>query len=598
MTTAAVTPETWHRLAHAESPAIREAAYDGLARFALFSADFAHADALLDLDDPAAHVAAVRAAMLLGARHALPRLEARLDADAELGQEHVASRHHLDRLAGRARGPGPWAHSTERDLDERLAAVPESFVDRSNGGELRAPMLLAMCAGEALLPEAAVDAMRRRDGPAIAKTLRNKALPHQVEEVLARLEGPVRKQAFDRLAAVAVLEATAARAFAAGSPRAALALAWIHGVPVEELCAAPDAATREVVAALARAESATALETAYAAIVGWGLAELAPQAAAAASRLTFLATYARPGVAARIDGALCDALEHEAPSPGALGLLCHLASARAERMLVHAIGAQGVAAAAWLPFLLRAFPTGGVIAAARRVPGVDRGELQERFEFLAELAPTDVVPAESPAIHCEACGHLASAEGVRGVECLGRVLPDPAVACESCGVYGHQQLHGAEPADRFVNPLLVDVTPRAALERLTPDDDPLWSAEVADLAGELARGDRTRAGILDPHSPLVNVRALLRRGDDAGIVRYVSELASSEAAVLVDRDDREALQEAARAAGRRLGREVEVAFASRSPAPRGEHVRAGPKVGRNDPCPCGSGKKYKKCHVA
>ena len=24
-------------------------------------------------------------------------------------------------------------------------------------------------------------------------------------------------------------------------------------------------------------------------------------------------------------------------------------------------------------------------------------------------------------------------------------------------------------------------------------------------------------------------------------------------------------------------------------------VHAGPKVGRNDPCPCGSGKKYKKC---
>lgn len=25
------------------------------------------------------------------------------------------------------------------------------------------------------------------------------------------------------------------------------------------------------------------------------------------------------------------------------------------------------------------------------------------------------------------------------------------------------------------------------------------------------------------------------------------------------------------------------------------HVRAGSKIGRNDPCPCGSGKKYKKC---
>jgi preprotein translocase subunit SecA len=38
-------------------------------------------------------------------------------------------------------------------------------------------------------------------------------------------------------------------------------------------------------------------------------------------------------------------------------------------------------------------------------------------------------------------------------------------------------------------------------------------------------------------------------------------------------------------------------------APAGEEdgkvktvVRDQPKVGRNEPCPCGSGKKYKKCH--
>jgi preprotein translocase subunit SecA len=34
---------------------------------------------------------------------------------------------------------------------------------------------------------------------------------------------------------------------------------------------------------------------------------------------------------------------------------------------------------------------------------------------------------------------------------------------------------------------------------------------------------------------------------------------------------------------------------SAQPAPATIH-HAGPKVGRNDPCPCGSGKKYKKCH--
>jgi preprotein translocase subunit SecA len=27
-------------------------------------------------------------------------------------------------------------------------------------------------------------------------------------------------------------------------------------------------------------------------------------------------------------------------------------------------------------------------------------------------------------------------------------------------------------------------------------------------------------------------------------------------------------------------------------------VRAAARVGRNDPCPCGSGKKYKQCHGA
>ncbi|MBV8841955.1 MAG: SEC-C domain-containing protein [Bryobacterales bacterium] len=32
--------------------------------------------------------------------------------------------------------------------------------------------------------------------------------------------------------------------------------------------------------------------------------------------------------------------------------------------------------------------------------------------------------------------------------------------------------------------------------------------------------------------------------------------------------------------------------------PEPEKPPALPKVGRNDPCPCGSGKKYKKCHGA
>jgi preprotein translocase subunit SecA len=33
-------------------------------------------------------------------------------------------------------------------------------------------------------------------------------------------------------------------------------------------------------------------------------------------------------------------------------------------------------------------------------------------------------------------------------------------------------------------------------------------------------------------------------------------------------------------------------------APVQQVVRSSAKVGRNDPCPCGSGKKFKKCHGA
>lgn len=33
-----------------------------------------------------------------------------------------------------------------------------------------------------------------------------------------------------------------------------------------------------------------------------------------------------------------------------------------------------------------------------------------------------------------------------------------------------------------------------------------------------------------------------------------------------------------------------------APTPQQAPLRVGPKVGRNDPCPCGSGKKYKSCH--
>ena len=41
---------------------------------------------------------------------------------------------------------------------------------------------------------------------------------------------------------------------------------------------------------------------------------------------------------------------------------------------------------------------------------------------------------------------------------------------------------------------------------------------------------------------------------------------------------------------------AEAAVPQNQQPPKHEPVRVGPKVGRNDPCPCGSGLKYKNCH--
>jgi preprotein translocase subunit SecA len=53
-------------------------------------------------------------------------------------------------------------------------------------------------------------------------------------------------------------------------------------------------------------------------------------------------------------------------------------------------------------------------------------------------------------------------------------------------------------------------------------------------------------------------------------------------------ETQKAMQQAAAHAGAQRG--------PAGPQQRKPVVNNGPKVGRNDPCPCGSGKKYKACH--
>jgi preprotein translocase subunit SecA len=59
-----------------------------------------------------------------------------------------------------------------------------------------------------------------------------------------------------------------------------------------------------------------------------------------------------------------------------------------------------------------------------------------------------------------------------------------------------------------------------------------------------------------------------------------------------EQDAREREREEAR---RKARREQDLVFSAGDSTPAPTKKRASAKVGRNDPCPCGSGKKYKKC---
>ncbi|HET9326498.1 MAG TPA: preprotein translocase subunit SecA [Candidatus Eisenbacteria bacterium] len=97
---------------------------------------------------------------------------------------------------------------------------------------------------------------------------------------------------------------------------------------------------------------------------------------------------------------------------------------------------------------------------------------------------------------------------------------------------------------------------------------------------------------------------LLRETNEDFVQRFFRVQLVPEAEAMVERrpSPRRMVEQHAAAEAFGGGLPAEGAEASETRAPRAAPapaatVRAAPRVGRNDPCPCGSGKKYKKCHM-
>jgi preprotein translocase subunit SecA len=185
--------------------------------------------------------------------------------------------------------------------------------------------------------------------------------------------------------------------------------------------------------------------------------------------------------------------------------------------------------------------------------------------------------------HLLAMDHLKEGIGLRGY-----AQQDPLVAYkrESFEMFEAMMMRFQEDTARHLFRMQIigpDGTPIESAEQLANAQAHVAAAAQAQAPRELAAGNITNA--LPAGAPPQHT--------NAPAARQPAPVSSSAPSTTIDALEREFHKKKQRELEQ--ARSVSSASAdSNGAAPR----RAGEKVGRNDPCPCGSGKKYKKCHGA
>jgi preprotein translocase subunit SecA len=186
--------------------------------------------------------------------------------------------------------------------------------------------------------------------------------------------------------------------------------------------------------------------------------------------------------------------------------------------------------------------------------------------------------------HLLAMDHLKEGIGLRGY-----AQQDPLVAYkkESFEMFEAMMLRFQEDTARHL----------FRMQIIGPDGTPIETAEEMQLAQRHAAAAQPQSlPTLPPPTLGRQVRpqapgqaSLPMEMPEAGPAQR--QAASRAPSTTIDALEREFQQ--------KKKRELEQARAAGAPSTNGSAPRVtGEKVGRNDPCPCGSGKKYKKCHGA
>lgn len=647
----AVPAERWLELAHHPVAEVRTTACQGLARLALFRGDWSIADPLLDLDHDDGLEPALFAAQVLDARAALPRLRALMHAvpDARLGDvlrtlellgdteaRSTLRREAPDRLARlEARTLTEEQIARARGGDPTFAPIAAEQIAQSNpewlaraGGSFAELAVLSPLDPE-ILPPATIEAARRRDLEATIAALRAlvdaplgdapPAFRADVELHLAlatscaaqlAAEQP-RKADFDRIAIAGLVFATLARARIRGGPAGALVLAGLGFSRIWETHRAGGPEAIALLAKLADAEQSTARTAFVAGTLFWRASAHATDVVRIARGSSLLWGFLHAQTATFLERELLAAIGSDRSGDGVFSLVAQLCSTEAESLACDFAASEELTTRFYLPILGRAFPTTRFLDAVRDAPILAFAELERRLALLHELdARFAHVDPKAPALLCRTCRHAWNVPQTAIVQTGAALIADPPLTCPACNAVGDALGTMPDPllaAQLGTLPLGADETPASVLAHIDADRSPIEVMELLRLAGRSAE-----AVALLPRVPierlLVQAPALARVLLRCGAPReahdiIVRALSSADSWIAFDEDDRRSLRAALEEACTTL---VIPIPEIQAPDPMAElHeaaarleavLPASSKVGRNDPCPCGSGRKYKKCH--
>ncbi len=249
-------------------------------------------------------------------------------------------------------------------------------------------------------------------------------------------------------------------------------------------------------------------------------------------------------------------------------------------------------------------PAPDLPAASRDLSDAEFRELDELLAALPEpLMPMDVVMLDG-----YLCGVIVQPTLVAAEQWLppvfdieSRVVPADAAGRERLVALvsrRHAALNRALLEDGWFDPLILEDDDET-------DDDDVASDEPDPLAGMNPVSRPLMPWVVGFQTACVAFPALLESEDEAvmtalaRLFRHLPAESEDEREVVATLDREMPLASLDEAIEELVASAADLADLTQDDRYRVETVRRDtPKVGRNDPCPCGSGKKYKHCHGA